>query len=395
MTTNLPPHTMSPMSAVRVSRPGLVVGVVVGLIGWVGILWIGRQLASLEPPRAGDDLRILVDAAGRMVEGGPLYETSPSTGSLLAESLFYSYPPPVAQALVPFAGMRLQLLLVLWGVGATAGLALFARLVSRPGRGLVVPALAVAPFTYPLAVALLFGNVNAWFPSLFGVLLAAVIASGRALSVAGGAALAVAVVTKLHPATLWLWLIARAVRKGPRGSEGQLAAIAAFSGAAILLASLACFGASPWTEYAAFLGSGSGTADIVTPLNIGPASQLSLLLGLSDASARSIQVVVAAVALVATVLAARGVADPVESFGLAVVASLVVLPVTWFHYPVAMIPVGLAAMARARGPAVARTAALLGGAVLVAGVAIVLPVVVWVAVGLVLLAAWTSRPAYD
>ena len=84
----------------------------IGLIGWVGLVSIGAMLASLEPPRAGDDLRVLVDAARRLLDGAPLYSTSAPSGSLVAESLFYSYPPPVAQALVPVAGLPLELLLV-------------------------------------------------------------------------------------------------------------------------------------------------------------------------------------------------------------------------------------------------------------------------------------------
>jgi len=366
---------------------------VLAVVGWAGLLWIGSLLASLEPPRVGDDLRILVDAARRLVDGVPLYSTTRAGDSLVAESLFYSYPPPVAQALVPVSALPFELILVLWGAGATAGLLLVARLVGRPLCGLVLPTLALAPYTMPFAVALLFGNLDAWFPLAFGLVLVGVVARTRCATIAGGVAMGAVSMAKLHPVTLGLWLVARGFGLRRREPEIALAAVALVAGLGIVSASLLVGGIGPWTGYVAFLRSGAAAADLVGRLNIGPASHAALLLGLDDGTARSIQVVVLLAALGLTVAAGWRVSDPVVSFGIATTASLVVLPVTWVHYPVALIPVALAAAARAPEGTLATVGGLLAAAIVVVATAVVAPPLMWVAVVLVLVAAQVSGRA--
>ena len=41
--------------------------------------------------------------------------------------------------------------------------------------------------------------------------------------------------------------------------------------------------------------------------------------------------------------------DPLESFAWAAVASLATLPVTWYHYPSALLPIAIAALAAGTG----------------------------------------------
>ncbi len=366
--------------------------VLVGMAGWIGLVVIAAQLAALSPPRAGDDLRLLVDAATRWRDGVSLYAGPATRTSLAAESLFYSYPPLVAQALVPLTNVPFGIVLAGWAVGAAAGLAIVAHQFGRLGRNVTLPAVALAAFVYPFAIAVLFGNLNAWFPLLCGLVLFAVLVPGRRSTMAGGVALAVASVTKLHPATLGVWLLARRWRDGSSGPSGRILGVAIAAGLALVAASLLVGGFGPWADYFAFLRGGSSLADIVSFLNIGPASQIAQVFGLSDAAARTIQIPVTLAALAATVAAGRLVEDPVTSFGLATVASLVVLPVTWFHYPVALIPVAIAAAARAEGAARLATAAALAAGVITAGLAIVAPVAVWVAVAFVLLVVRLSRP---
>lgn len=365
---------------------------VLAVVGWSGLLWIGTLLASQEPSRAGDDLRLLVDAARRLVDGAPLYSTSGVGEPILAEGLFYSYPPPVAQALVPVSGLPFGLVLLLWGVGATAGLALVARLAGHPAGGLVLPTLALAPYTMPFVVALLFGNLDAWLPLAYGLVLAGVLKRTRGTALAGGVALGAVAVAKLHPATLILWLVARAAERRRRAPEGVIAAIALAVGATIVLVSLLVGGTDPWSDYVAFLRSAAATTDLVSRLNVGPASQAALLLGLDAAAARSIQMAILLGALAISLVAGWKVRDPVVSFGLATTASLVVLPVTWVHYPAALIPVAIAAAARATATDRPLVGGLLVAALVVAAVAVVVPVLVWIAVGLVLAAAGASRP---
>ncbi|MFH1474831.1 MAG: glycosyltransferase family 87 protein [Chloroflexota bacterium] len=379
----------------RAPRSSFVFWLPVAAIGWAGFVLIATQLASLDPSRFGDDLRLLVDAGIRWRDGAPLYATMPPGTTLEAESLFYSYPPLIAQAMSLVAGIPFPAIFVAWAAGAVGGLWLVAERLGRDGRAVVWPALALAPYVYPLAVALLLGNVNAWFPASFGLVLAAVLAGGQGSLLAGGAALAVAAAAKLHPASLGLWLLVRGVRDARSGRSSralQILAVAAAIGLGMLTISLAMGGLDPWADYLAFLRESASAADVVSPLNVGPASQVAFVFGLSDASARTLQVGITIVAIAGTAAAAWALDDRVESFAWATVASLVVLPVTWFHYLVALVPVALVAASRAGGEARRRTALLLAASIITAALAILAPAFVWVAAAFVLVAARASGP---
>jgi hypothetical protein len=88
------------------------------------------------------------------------------------------------------------------------------------------------------------------------------------------------------------------------------------------------------------------------------------------------------------VLAALRIRDPLASLAVAFTASLVVLPVTWYHYPVALIPVGIALVI-----ASPKAWPLVALAIVVAGVAIAFPPFVWVAVAIILAAVWRLAAA--
>ena len=66
------------------------------------------------------------------------------------------------------------------------------------------------------------------------------------------------------------------------------------------------------------------------------------------------------------------------------------LPVTWYHYPSALIPVALAAGLRARGTSVRPVRGLLIAAGVLAAVAIAVLPLIYVAMGLVIAAARRS-----
>jgi hypothetical protein len=158
------------------------------------------------------------------------------------------------------------------------------------------------------------------------------------------------------------------------------------------VASVAVGGVRPWTDYLTVVRAASA-ADVVLVANVGPAAQIARLTGGSEDLARLLQLVVLAIAVVGTAYAAWTRDDPVESFAWAAVASLVVLPVTWIHYPVVLVPVALAAWFRS-DPAVHRAmAGLLVGALVIAVVAVGFPVLVWVAVALTLFAVHRAVPA--
>ncbi len=382
-------RTMPAMPAfTQLPRPPALLWLSVAIVSWAGLAVLAAQLPA---DALGQDLRVLVDAAGRWNDGTDLYLPLPPGSALAADTLFYSYPPIVAQALAPIAGLPFPVIFVGWTIGAAATLWAAARRLSRGGRAVAWPTLALAPLVFPFALAVLQGNLNEWFAGIFGLVLAAVLVAGRGASVAAGAGLAAAVLAKLHPASLAIWLLVRGIREGVRGPSVRIVATALVVGLAALAASLAVGGIEPWQDYVAFLRASSAAADIVIRLNVGPASQLALLLGLSEDAARIVQVAVTLTALAGTVVVARVVEDPVESFGWAVVASLVILPVTWYHYPVALVPIAAAAASRADDRAFRRTAALVAAAMATAAVAVAAPIVVWLAAALVLAAVRASR----
>lgn len=372
---------------------GLAAWAVVGVIGWLGVLWIGWALWQATPPRAGFDLALLLDAARRVAAGHSPYDPALLAGAAPdATSLFYSYPPPVAQAMTLVAWLPDGVVLALWGLGATLGLGLVAwRLSLAAGRGAAaradaVRAMAAAPLVLPFAVAVLFGNLDAWYGLAFGLLVLAVAPGepSRPRAVAGGAALGAVAVAKLHPALLLAWLLARAAADR-RGPARLTLATALVTAAAIVIASLLAGGTGPWLDYLAVVRAGAG-AMVVDPRNVGPVSLLGQAVALDPAGVRLAQAGVSLAALAATVLAALRVRDPLASLAVAITASLVVLPVTWYHYPVALIPVGIA-LAASR-PASRRWVA---ASAAMASLAIGLLPLVWVAVGLLLAGARRAR----
>jgi amino acid transporter len=149
---------------------------------------------------------------------------------------------------------------------------------------------------------------------------------------------------------------------------------------------------SVWSEYISIVRAGSG-ADLVDPRNAGPAAQIALLTGGGETFARTLQIPVTLLALALTAVAAWSRPDPVESLAWAAAVSLVILPVTWFHYPAAMIPFALVALLRARGTmAATQVAAIIASATIVSIIAIAVLPLIWLAVGLVLGAVWVSAP---
>jgi len=276
--------------------------------------------------------------------------------------------------------------LVLWGLGATLGLGWVAgrlsRTAGRPSaRDDALRAMAVVPLVLPFAVAVLFGNLDAWYGLAFGALVLAVAAgpASRGSVLAGGIALGIVSVAKLHPASLLLWLLARTLidRRGP-ASRALGAAVA--TGVVIVGVSVLVWGIGPWQDYVEVVRAGAGAA-VVDPRNLGPVSMLGQAVPLDGGQVRTAQIAVTLAALAITVLAAVRVRDPLGSIALAITASLVVLPVTWYHYPVALMPVGVALVLFR--PASRLRVAI---AVVVADLAVAIAPLLWVAVGVLLVA---------
>ena len=140
-------------------------------VAWLAALVLLGWAPALEPGarrRAGFDLTLLLEAARACWPARA--RTTPRCWPGVAgrpPSLFYSYPPPVAQAMTLVAWLPNGVALVLWGLGATAGLA-FAASSDRDrrssgGRWIALRAVTVAPLVLAFAVAMLFGNLDAWY----------------------------------------------------------------------------------------------------------------------------------------------------------------------------------------------------------------------------------------
>jgi hypothetical protein len=385
-------------------RARITAWAVIGVIGWVGAVLVGAVLWNAEPRAAGFDWQLIVDAGARVAAGTSPYDPALLTGApgLEAVDLFYSYPPPVAQAVALVSGVPLLVSLLALDALAVAGAAAVAGALARGRPGLrvadvVVPVVAVLPLLFPVTIALVFGNIDVLYPLVYGaVLIAATSGRGMASAAMGGMTLAVATVAKIQPVGLGLWLLVRGIHerrhRQPRRAWSVLA-WAVGSGLLILVASIAMGGLGPWRDYATVLSTAS-TADVVVRANIGPAAQAALLLGLDESVARGLYVALAAGALVVTIAVAWYVDDALTSLAVAATASLVLLPVTWYHYPPALIPFALAAVLRGRGTdRDVLTLALVALAGIVASLAIALPVLVWVSVGLVLAAVAVGRPS--
>jgi hypothetical protein len=177
---------------------------------------------------------------------------------------------------------------------------------------------------------------------------------------------------------------------GSRRATSAVVAAAIATGVAILAVSIVIGGLGPWRDYLDYMRIGAN-AGLTSPVNIGPASQLALLAG-DPGLASPLSVAFAVLVVAGTLAAARFVRDPLESFGWAVVASLVVLPVTWYHYSVALIPIAVAAWTRSRGLPRGRSVTMaLVAACVVADAAIMLPVALWLAVAALFMAVRWSR----
>ena len=329
-------------------RPNPVV-LGLGVVGWLGLAWLGWTMFTASPRTAGFDLELVLQAGRDVAAGQSPYDASMVGGAAPGSTdLFYSYPPPVAQFFSLFAGVPSGVMLAALWILSVAGLAAAAVLVARrfgpdrPAASIALPVVAIAPLFLPYSVALLFGNLDSLFPFAYGLVLVAAVAvaplggSPRSARVAGGASLALATVVKVAPAVLSGWFLGRLGRE--RGSEeGRGAAIVLGSalvvGLAVLGLSLVAGGAQLWRDYIPVAGAAS-RAQLLDPRNVGPAAQIALAVGGDEALVRALQIPIAIGAVVASLAAGALLRDRLLGLTIAAVASLVILPITWYHYPV-------------------------------------------------------------
>src|SRR6476661_8090559 len=82
-----------------------LIWLLVGAMGWLGLVALGSVLFAKDPPQAGFDLSLILDAGRRVATGESPYVAGAVGAGTQVESLFYSYPPPIAQAASFIAGL--------------------------------------------------------------------------------------------------------------------------------------------------------------------------------------------------------------------------------------------------------------------------------------------------
>ena len=301
-----------------------------------------------DPPRAGFDLALLLEGARRVLAGETPYDPAMLAGaSPDAVELFYSYPPPVAQAMRSSPWLPDGVVLVLWGVGATLGfgvgrrrrLAVWSGYPPLPDGGAGrSPSRRWCCRSRSRSCS---ATSTPGIRSLYGALLLAALPGATPPDAARGRCRGRDHLDRQAPP-------GAAAACGSRCAPG---ASAAGPGAACSSRpSSPDWRSSRSASSSAASSRGSTTCRSCEPARA-PASSTPATSARSRSSGRPparrpalrwIQVAVVAAAAVATVFAAVRVRDPILSVGIVVTASLVVLPVTWYHYPVALMPVAAA-----------------------------------------------------
>jgi hypothetical protein len=387
----------------RRGRNPAVIWAMAGTVFWVAAAYLGILMFEAVPRIAAFDMNLLVEAGRAVAAGQSPYDPALLRGvAPAAVDLFYSYPPIVGQVLAPISALPLGFIAVAWAILSVALLALVVVRISRLVAPRVAPAtvaaatVAVAAMTFPLLIAVLFGNLDAFFPALYGLVLIAALSPRVRDQAIGGAAIAIGSLTKVYPAGLGLWFLVRAAR-APASDRRRLVTVvaaAAVAAGALVASSIVLFGLGPWQDYTTVVST-AARAELVDGRNAAPAAQLALWLHLDSGTARAFHVGVVAIAVAAIAAGAWFVADPLESLAIAAAASLFLLPISWIHYPAALLPFGAAAVLRARSsdPRTRRRVGLLTAGAIMAGVLSIpwMPSL-WIGIGLALVSVHTSTP---
>ena len=289
------------------------------LLGLVGLAALVAAWAALRESVGHDyDLAAYLGAAARVAAGGTPYQPETLGGPFRpGPAELYLYPPGLAVLLAPFAGLPGSLVSAGWfalRVGAlAAGCAL---MPVRPWiRG---TSLLVAAASYPVLLDVNLGNVSV-------VVFALTAAAWRFLDRPSGS-IAVAAALALRPPLLLVvawWALRR--RWGP---------IAWAFGAAVVLAALALpfVGLAGYTDYLVVVRNLTGMQGVPRNADFG---SLALAAGLPPP--------LPTLAFIGGALAGLGIMlaglrrDRDVAFVTAVGASLLLAPLLWVHYLVALI----------------------------------------------------------
>jgi alpha-1,2-mannosyltransferase len=270
----------------------------------------------------GYDFRAYLDAARRLLDGAPLYDTTIDVAGAFS---IYLYPPPFAVALAPLALLPGTTAPTLAWLAASIA-ALVGAIAALPVRPWVRwTVLLVAGVTWPVLYTLKLGQVGP-------VLLLCFALAWRWIDrpVGLGLSIAAGTLVKLQPALLIPWaLVTRRWRAATVASVTVLVACAA---------SVPFVGLDAWADYARLI-RGVGAA-VDTPHAVSPGA---ILLGLGvDPAVASVLQWVTVLAVAALTVHAWLRLDAEASLVVTAVASQCLSPLVWDHYAIVLLlPVAL------------------------------------------------------
>lgn len=285
----------------------------------VGLIWVLAALPSLSAtPNWAEDFEAYRDASVRLAEVGTLYLTSslesafgPQGGGL------YLYPPPFGIAMTPFTGLPAETGAVLW-YGFKLAALLVACLLMPVRLETRMLALGVSVFGFAVLRDLTMGNVST-------LLLVPLAAGWRWLDrPAGSIALAVATAVRASTGAFLLWFLMRRAWRPLGWMIG--------TGLALILLSLPFVGIEGYRDYFTLLGNVSVTDELNQNRHV---VALALGLGLPPERTWLVLLPTVVVALGAIGLSTRR--DVEVGYMVAVAASLLLAPLMWDHYLVALL----------------------------------------------------------
>ena len=274
------------------------------------VVGVGATL-SVAGDTLGYDFRAYHQAAVRLLDGQPLYDTSfQAAGGF---GLFY-YPPTFAPLIVPFGWLAETT--AVWAWTALLLAAFLAAVVLLP-VALTVRwwVILLAGLSWPFVYAVKLGQVG---PLLF--LLFAIGWRWLERPVVLGGALALGTAIKLQPGLVLAWAVL--ARRWLTVVVG-VAVLVVLAGVAMLLA-----GPAAWSDFVQLVGR---VGDPITTAHNTTPGAIAYQLGAPAATASLIQWGSIAASLAVLVAAARW-STAEASYLVAVIASQLVSPILWDHY---------------------------------------------------------------
>ena len=264
--------------------------------------------------------------AGRhLLDGEPLYADYLLSGPYVPQGQgHYLYPPLLAVLTMPLAALfptDYRAAALVWSVVAAGVLAVAVVVVARreriTARRRDLALLLAAAFAFPPVVGeLAIGNVHLFLVGLLALMWLGIRGADTRGDAIAGTALAAAVLIKVFPALLVVWLVAT--------RRWRVIAWSALAGVALIVLTLPFTGIEPWLRFPVVLLNQGRPADVTDALS--PTVWLSPLLGYT--AARMLVLTLAVAVIVWSVR--RG--SEAASFGVAVTCAVLVTPSLFHHY---------------------------------------------------------------